>query len=82
MKLTPCVLYQHTTGAKQQVENGDVTGEKPMWAATGGLDFDGRERWEAWSKLQVRKHPNNDRMATAGQKTASQADCAAHIGRA
>ena len=41
-------------GAKQQVDNGDVTGDKPMWAATGGLDFDGRERWEAWNKLQVR----------------------------
>ena len=25
-----------------------------MWAATGGLDFDGRERWEAWNKMQVR----------------------------
>ncbi len=22
-----------------------------MWAETGGLDFDGRERWEAWTKL-------------------------------
>ena len=48
---TICVL---ATGAKQQVDNGDVTGEKPMWASTGGLDFDGRERWEAWNKLKVR----------------------------
>jgi acyl-CoA-binding protein len=37
--------------AKQQAEKGDNTAEKPMWAETGGLDFDGRERWEAWSKM-------------------------------
>jgi hypothetical protein len=41
-------------GAKQQVENGDNSAEKPMWGETGGLDFDGRERWEAWNKMQVR----------------------------
>lgn len=35
----------------QQV-GGDVKGEKPMWAESGGLDFDGRERWEAWQKLE------------------------------
>ena len=28
-----------------------------MWAATGGLDFDGRERWEAWQKMKVRAQP-------------------------
>ena len=70
-------MLARCAGAKQQVENGDVTGEKPMWAATGGLDFDGRERWEAWSKLQVRAQ-----TATACQRAARQADCAAHIGRA
>jgi acyl-CoA-binding protein len=37
--------------AQSQAESGDITGEKPMWGATGGLDFDGRERWEAWKKL-------------------------------
>ena len=36
----------------QQATVGDVTGEKPMWAETGGLDFDGRERWESWEKLK------------------------------
>lgn len=41
-----------SSAAKQQVECGDVQGEKPMWAETGGLDFDGRERWEAWAKLK------------------------------
>ena len=36
----------------QQAIVGDVVGEKPMWAETGGLDFDGRERWEAWERLK------------------------------
>ena len=31
-----------------QAEKGDCTEEKPMWAATGGLDFNGRETWEGW----------------------------------
>lgn len=35
-------------GAQQQVEKGDNPDEKPMWAHHGGLDFDGRERWEKW----------------------------------
>ncbi len=38
--------------AKQQAEAGDNVAEKPMWAETGGLDFDGRERWEAWARLK------------------------------
>ena len=40
-----------SAAAKQQAESGDNAAEKPMWAETGGLDFDGRERWEAWTKL-------------------------------
>ena len=40
-----------SAAAKQQAENGDNPAEKPMWGETGGLDFDGRERWEAWTKL-------------------------------
>ena len=31
---------------------GDVPGEKPLWAKTGGLDFDGRDRWEAHKSLK------------------------------
>lgn len=38
--------------AQMQAERGDVTGEKPMWASAGGLDFDGREKWEAWKKME------------------------------
>lgn len=39
-------------GAKSQVEEGDNTTEKPMWAATGGLDFNGREAWDQWVKFK------------------------------
>ena len=38
--------------AVQQVTTGDVPGEKPLWAKTGGLDFDGRDRWEAHKSLK------------------------------
>lgn len=36
-------------GLQKQVEEGNVKAEKPMWASHGGLDFDGRERWEKWN---------------------------------
>ena len=36
-------------GLQKQVEEGNVKAEKPMWAEHGGLDFDGRERWEKWN---------------------------------
>lgn len=39
-------------GAVQQVTEGDCTSEQPMWADHGGLDFDGRERWTYWKKLE------------------------------
>lgn len=39
--------------AQQQVEKGDNPDEKPMWAHHGGLDFDGRERWEKWDACKV-----------------------------
>ncbi|KAK3262498.1 hypothetical protein CYMTET_28651 [Cymbomonas tetramitiformis] len=35
-----------------QVDKGDNTTEKPMWADHGGLDFDGRESWDAWTALK------------------------------
>lgn len=37
-----------------QVTQGDCNTEKPMWAAHGGLDFNGREAWDQWDKLKVR----------------------------
>ena len=36
-------------------ENGENTGERPMWAEKGGLDFDGRARWDAWTALKGMK---------------------------
>lgn len=35
-----------------QVTQGDQETEKPMWAAHGGLDFDGREAWDCWNELK------------------------------
>ena len=36
-------------------ESGENTGERPMWAEKGGLDFDGRARWDAWTALKGMK---------------------------
>lgn len=52
MRFRSCVLA--CAAAKQQAEAGDNAAEKPMWGETGGLDFDGRERWEAWNKMKAR----------------------------
>ncbi|GLC39327.1 hypothetical protein PLESTB_000897000 [Pleodorina starrii] len=35
-----------------QATQGDNTTERPMWAERGGLDFEGRARWDAWSALR------------------------------
>mmetsp|Transcript_1742 Transcript_1742/g.10739 ORF Transcript_1742/g.10739 Transcript_1742/m.10739 type:complete len:202 (-) Transcript_1742:2407-3012(-) len=32
-----------------QATKGNNTGEEPMWAETGGLDFEGRLQWAAWN---------------------------------
>jgi acyl-CoA-binding protein len=29
-----------------------VTGERPMWAEKGGIDFDGREKWDHWKECE------------------------------
>ena len=39
-----CVSSYH-----MQAEKGINIGERPMWAEKGGLDFDGRARWDAWT---------------------------------
>ncbi len=31
---------------------GDNATERPMWAERGGLDFEGRARWDAWTALK------------------------------
>ena len=42
------VLYAH----HQQATAGDNSGERPMWAEKGGIDFEGREKWDAWEGLK------------------------------
>ena len=42
------VLYAH----HQQATAGDNAGERPMWAEKGGIDFEGREKWDAWEGLK------------------------------
>eukprot|EP00775_Hariotina_reticulata_P002802 gene2802-3095_t len=40
-------------GFHQQASIGDNnTTERPMWAEKGGLDFEGRARWDAWSAVK------------------------------
>lgn len=35
-----------------QATSGDNTAERPMWAEKGGLDFEGRARWDAWAVVK------------------------------
>ena len=35
-----------------QAEKGDNTTERPMWAEKGGLDFEGRAKWDAWMAVK------------------------------
>lgn len=39
-------------GFYMQATNGDNTAERPMWAEKGGLDFEGRARWDAWTAVK------------------------------
>ena len=39
-------------GFFKQATEGDNTEEQPVWAESGGLDFEGRSRWEAWNKTK------------------------------
>ncbi|CAD7697168.1 unnamed protein product [Ostreobium quekettii] len=47
----PAPFYQ-LYGLCTQVIKGDNDTERPMWAERGGLDFEGRERWDAWEALK------------------------------
>ncbi|KAL6784140.1 hypothetical protein ACKKBG_A04950 [Auxenochlorella protothecoides x Auxenochlorella symbiontica] len=39
-------------GYHMQALQGDNATERPMWAEKGGLDFEGRARWDAWAALK------------------------------
>lgn len=43
-----------------QATKGDNATERPMWAEKGGLDFEGRARWDAWTA--VKGMPQNKAM--------------------
>ncbi len=54
------LVYSHeiadgTCRYHMQGVKGDNTAERPMWAEKGGLDFEGRARWDAWSANKVRQ---------------------------
>ena len=38
-----------------QISKGENTAERPMWAEKGGLDFDGRAKWDAWTAVKAVK---------------------------
>lgn len=44
--------YYQLLALLRQARKGDAQGERPMWAATGGIDFDGRQRFDAWAALK------------------------------
>ena len=41
----------------KQIEEGDVTSERPMWKADGSIDYAGRCEWDAWAKLKEGYYP-------------------------
>ena len=49
--MKPNVYYQ-LSALQAQAEEGDNATERPMWAEKGGIDFDGRARWDAWKDLE------------------------------
>ncbi|CAL5220970.1 g3077 [Coccomyxa viridis] len=52
--MKPDHFYQ-LYGFHMMAENGENATERPMWAEKGGLDFDGRARWDAWTALKGMK---------------------------
>lgn len=44
--------YYELLALLRQARDGDAKGERPIWAATGGIDFDGRQRHDAWAALK------------------------------
>ncbi|KAL3141955.1 hypothetical protein ABBQ32_004601 [Trebouxia sp. C0010 RCD-2024] len=42
------ILY----GYFMQASKGDNVEDRPMWAEKGGLDFEGRAKWDAWTAVK------------------------------
>eukprot|EP01024_Parvocaulis_polyphysoides_P069743 TRINITY_DN85634_c0_g1_i1.p2 TRINITY_DN85634_c0_g1~~TRINITY_DN85634_c0_g1_i1.p2 ORF type:complete len:188 (+),score=25.49 TRINITY_DN85634_c0_g1_i1:100-663(+) len=43
--------YYTLYGYHKQACEGNNESERPMWAEKGGLDFEGRAKWDAWKAL-------------------------------
>jgi acyl-CoA-binding protein len=41
--------------------NGPNSAERPMWAEKGGIDFEGRAKWDAWTAVKGMK-PDKARL--------------------
>ena len=39
-------------GYHMQASKGNNEEERPMWAEKGGLDFEGRAKWDAWTAVK------------------------------
>jgi acyl-CoA-binding protein len=50
--MTLCLFFPLLFAATPQATQGDNTAERPMWAEKGGLDFEGRARWDAWTNIK------------------------------
>eukprot|EP00884_Botryococcus_braunii_P010041 jgi/Botrbrau1/19038/Bobra.0100s0066.2 len=49
-------------GYHMQATQGDNSAERPMWAEKGGLDFEGRAKWDAWTAVKGLK-PEKAKLA-------------------
>lgn len=45
----------HGCSYHMQADKGNNTSERPMWAEKGGLDFEGRAKWDAWTAIKGMK---------------------------
>ena len=61
LEVSGCVRQSTTTELAcryhMQATKGDNAGERPMWAEKGGLDFEGRAKWDAWTACKGLKAP-------------------------
>lgn len=59
-----------------QATKGDNNTERPMWAERGGLDFEGRARWDAWTA--VKAMPQSKAMLQFVKVTSNCVNCLYH----
>lgn len=54
--------------------NGENTAERPMWTEKGGLDFEGRAKWDAWAAVKGTK-PEKAKLEFVKVRTYSYHTC-------